>query len=85
MNNYDTDLIVNESLLVWNRLSLVSPFMRSNVIQTNSIIASDSIIKINDAKITEYFTTKEVGSGPVDDDLIDAVLVLNFETSLDTT
>jgi hypothetical protein len=85
MNNYDTDLIVNESLLLWNRLSLVSPFMRSNVIQTNSIIASDSIIKINDAKITEYFTTKEVSSGPVDDGLVDAVLVLNFETSLDTT
>jgi hypothetical protein len=26
MNNYDSDIIKSESLLVWNRLSLVSPF-----------------------------------------------------------
>ena len=51
----------------------------------NSIIASDSIIKINDAKTYEYFTIKEVSSGPIDDDLAGAVLVLNYEASLDTT
>jgi hypothetical protein len=50
MNNYDRDIKVEESLLSWNRLSIVSPFMRGLVIQVNTIKASDSIIKINDAE-----------------------------------
>ena len=83
-NNYDSDIITNESLLVWNRLSLVSPFLKSQVIQVNTIIASDSIVKLNDSKTLEYFTVKEVGSGPVDDDLTGAIIVINFEASLDT-
>jgi hypothetical protein len=44
MNNYDKDIKVDESLLSWNRLSMFSPFMRSLVIQVNTIKASDSII-----------------------------------------
>jgi hypothetical protein len=84
MNNYDKDIKVDESLLSWNRLSMFSPFMRRLVIQVNTIKASDSIIKINDAETHQYFTTLESGSGPLDDNLKNAVLVLNFEASLDT-
>ena len=28
MNNYDSDIVSSESLLAWNRLSLVSPFQK---------------------------------------------------------
>jgi hypothetical protein len=33
----------------------------------------------------KYFTTKEKGSGPVEDDLSGAIIVINYESSLDTT
>ena len=78
-------MISNESLLVWNRLSLVSPLLKSEVVQVNTIIASDSIVKLNDdSKTQEYFTVKVVGSGPVEDDLTGAIIVINYEASLDT-
>jgi hypothetical protein len=83
-NNYDSDIITDESLLVWNRLSLVSPFLKSQIVQVNTIIANDSIVKLNDSKTLEYFKVKEVGSGPVDDDLTGAIIVINYEASLDT-
>jgi hypothetical protein len=51
----------------------------------NSVEASDSIYKLNDAETTEYFTTKEVGTGPVEDSLTGAIIVINYEASLDTT
>jgi hypothetical protein len=51
----------------------------------NSIVASDSIYKLNDAKTIKYFTTKEVGTGPVEDSLTGAIIVINYEASLDTT
>ena len=55
------------------------------MIQMNSVIASDSFIKMNSAKTIEYFTVKEVASGPVEDSLKGALLVINYEASLDTT
>ena len=70
---------------MWNRLSLVSPFLKSEVIQVNSIIATDSIFKLNDTRNIKYFTTKEVSTGPVEDDLAGGILVINYEASLDTT
>ena len=51
----------------------------------NSVIASDSFIKMNSAKTIKYFTVKEVASGPVEDSLKGALLVINYEASLDTT
>jgi hypothetical protein len=51
----------------------------------NSVIASDSYLKMNSAKTIEYFTVKEVNSGPVEDSKQNALLVLNYEASLDTT
>ena len=55
------------------------------MIQMNSFIASDSFIKMNSAKTIKYFTVKEVASGPVEDSLKGALLVINYEASLDTT
>lgn len=55
------------------------------MIQMNSVIASDSFIKMNSAKTIKYFTVKEVASGPVEDSLKGALLVINYEASLDTT
>jgi hypothetical protein len=76
-NNYETDIIVDKSLLEWNHLSLVSPFLKSKVVQVNTIVATDSIYTVNQSKTFEYFTTKDVGSGPVDDDLKGGVIVIN--------
>ena len=64
---------------------MVSPFLKSEVIQVNSIIATDSIFKLNDTRNIKYFTTKESGSGPIEDDLTGAIIVVNYEASLDTT
>lgn len=83
--NYDIKIVSNESLLAWNRLSLVSPFQKSQVIQQNSIVASDSISRLGDAKTIKYFTTKEVSNGPVEDSLTGAIIAIVFEASLDTT
>lgn len=69
---------------MWNRLSLVSPFLKSQIVQVNTIIANDSIVKLNDSKTLEYFKVKEVGSGPVNDDQTGAIIVINYEASLDT-
>lgn len=69
---------------MWNRLSLVSPFFKSYVVQVNTIRASDSIFKLGDPEPIPYFTTKAVGSGPVEDDLVGGILVINYEASLDT-
>jgi hypothetical protein len=66
-------------------LSLVSPFMKSHVIQMNSILATDSIFKVNDTKTIKYLSTREVAAGPVDDDLSGGILVINYEASMDTT
>ena len=43
------------------------------------------MFKINSTKTFEYFTTKSESTGPVDDDLTGAILVINYEASLDTT
>ena len=52
-------MISNESLLVWNRLSLVSPLLKSEVVQVNTIIASDSIVKLNEDSKTQEFYAKD--------------------------
>lgn len=41
-------------------------------------------MSLNSSSTYEYFTTKDVGSGPVDDDLTGGVIVINYEASLDT-
>ena len=40
---------------------------------------------MNSVKTVDYFTVKEIASSPVEDDLNGAVLVINYEASLDTT
>ena len=47
-------------------------------------MATDNIFYVNSEKTYEYFTTKEVAAGPVDDDLAGAIIVINYEASLDT-
>ena len=42
------------------------------------------MFEMNSSKTFEYFTTKTESTGPVDDDLTGAILVINYEASLDT-
>ena len=70
---------------MWNRLSLVSPYLKSEVVQVNTIIASDSIYKLNESNSIDYFTIKTAAIGPVEDDLTGGIIVINYEASLDTT
>ena len=66
-------------------MSLVSPFLKTEIVQRNSVVASDSFIKINDAKTIEYFTVKSFSAGPVEDNLKGAIIVINYEASQDRT
>ena len=42
------------------------------------------MFEMNSTKTFEYFTIKSESTGPVDDDLTGAILVINYEASLDT-
>ncbi len=47
--------------------------------------ASDNVSSVHGAEIYTFFESKDVSSGPVEDDLTNGILVINFGASLDTT
>jgi hypothetical protein len=51
----------------------------------NSIIATESVLKLYDTKTIKYFITKEVGTEPVEENLSGVILVINYEATLDIT
>lgn len=82
--NYDSNTIIEESLLSWYRLSLNSPTLKSMTIEQNSVLARDNIFNF-DQKTYTFFNSKQVSSGNVEDDLKNAIIVINYEASLNTT
>ena len=53
---------------------MVSPYLKSEVVQVNTIIANDSIFKLNESNTINYFTIKTAAIGPVEDDLTGGIV-----------
>ena len=54
-NAYGSDIIAEESLLEWHRLSIVSPFQKNKSVQVNSVETSDDVGLTSGVVIYDYF------------------------------
>jgi hypothetical protein len=83
-NNYDSDIIVSESLLKWHRMSKITPFLKDVLVQINTVEAADGLTLFDESKSLSYFNVMDLNSGPVEDGLKNAMIVIKFSASLDT-